>query len=225
MENETRDRYVDLRLSQTLKLHLVRHKAPARLRRQILASLDSRTGARWPRASTILEWLSEKVVPVSIGFATASTIGASALYFQARSDADEALELQLVSAQVRSLMPRQPTVEPTSAQEVSSWLSGRLEFAPPVGDMAQDGYSLDGGRLEYISGRVVAAVVYTRGDHVVNVLACPLRGKAIERTADREGFNLVGWTDSRLQYWAVSNESPEELARFAQSYRQATARR
>ncbi len=118
-------------------------------------------------------------------------------------------------------MPAIPAVAAVDAGNLRSWLASRLSFSPAVAELSSDGYVLVAGRLEHVSGRAVAEIQYSRGDHVVNVLACPLRGDGAVRKFRRDGFNVVGWTDSQLQYWAVSDVDSAQLSQFAASYRRA----
>jgi len=188
------------------------------MRRRILILLREQHSAAQPDRPTLRDWLGRQFAPLATGFVAASALGFGGLYFQALSSDDEFLGQQLVSAQIRSSMPSLPPMSTASAGALRSWLANRLSFSPAVADLSSQGYRLTAGRLEHVSGRAVASIQYARGDHFVNVLACPLRGAGNVRTFHRDGFNVVGWTDSQLQYWAVSDVDGHELAEFAASY-------
>jgi anti-sigma factor RsiW len=224
MEMQIDERHLDRRFSQILKAYAHRHNAPVRLRRKVAASLRETAGTRRSNIAALVGWTVDRIVPLAAGFSAASVLNVAALYHQARVNDDQSLGQQLVSAQVRSIMPAAPVTASASPAEIRSWLASKLSFSPSVADLAADGYQLAAGRIEHVSGRSVAAIQYSRGEHVVNVLACPLRGGANARAFGRDGYNIVGWTDSQLQYWAVSDLNAAELARFAVSYRRATGK-
>jgi anti-sigma factor RsiW len=120
---------------------------------------------------------------------------------------------QVVEDHVRSLMASHLTDVASSDQHtVKPWFNGRLDLAPPVGDFASQGFPLIGGRLDYLAGHPVAALVYRHNEHVINVFVRPGAG------ADRHpahltirGYALLNWAKSGLDYWAVSDINPPEL--------------
>jgi len=220
MENQFNENDLDRRSSQILRAYACRYAAPEPLRRRIAASLLEDAGKRC--SGVVLRWIGGWIVPLATGFSAASALSVAALYYQAQLGDDESLGQQLVSAQVRSTLPETRFNASASPAEIRSRLASKLSFAPYVAELAADGYRLAGGRIEQISGRSVAALRYSRGQHVVNVLACPLRGGPNARAFGRGRYNIVGWADSHLQYWAVSDLDAAELARFAVSYQRAT---
>ncbi len=222
MENQLNESYRDRRLSQILRAYAWRHAATAPLRRRIAASLLESAAARPSAMVAIFNRIGDWIVPVTAGFSAASALSVAVLYYQAKLGDDEALGQQLVSAQVRSTMPETRFNASASPAEIRSWLGGRLPFSPSIAELAQDGYRLAGSRIEQISGRSVATLRYFRGPHMVNVLACPLRGGGNARAFGQGRYHIIGWTDSQVQYWAVSDLDAAELARFAVSYQRAT---
>ena len=129
-----------------------------------------------------------------------------------------ALADELLAAHVRSLLPGHLTDVPSSDQHtVKPWFNGKLDFSPPVPDEAADGYPLVGGRLDYVGDRLVAALVYARRLHRINVFvwpgpAEPLAGEATR--AERNGYRFVRWAAGGMVFWAVSDLDQAELDAF-----------
>src|SRR5581483_8961307 len=91
----------------------------------------------------------------------------------------------------------------------------RLDFAPPVSDFAAEGFPLAGGRLDYADNRPVAALVYRRDRHIIDLFVWPAAGEAAPATAERHGYNLVHWRAGGMEFWAVSDVEAAQLAEFA----------
>ena len=100
---------------------------------------------------------------------------------------------------------------------IKPWFQGRLDFAPAVPDLGDAGWTLVGGRLDYIAGRAVAAVVYRRRLHDINVFIWPDRGAVDERVNQRsiQGYEVLHWTRANMAYWVVSDLNRKELGDFA----------
>ncbi len=126
---------------------------------------------------------------------------------------------EIVSAHVRALMASHLTdVTSTDQHTVKPWFNGKLDFAPWVRDLSEFGFPLKGGRLEYISHRPAAALVYQRHQHIINLILWPMsedRDRA-QKTISRRGYNLAHWTRSGMTYWAISDLNSQELQQFAQ---------
>jgi anti-sigma factor RsiW len=128
---------------------------------------------------------------------------------------------ELVSAHVRSLMAAHlEDVASSDQHTVKPWFSGKLDFAPPVVDLRQQGYVLSGGRLDYLQDRPVAALVYRYQKHVINLFLWPAQGSLAADQALRtqplpRGYRMVGWRDDGLEYRAVSDAGPDALRLFA----------
>jgi anti-sigma factor RsiW len=101
---------------------------------------------------------------------------------------------------------------------VKPWFDGRLTFTPPVIDLTAQGFPLFGGRLDYLNDRPVAAVVYRRREHIINLFIAPTDNAAATQPSSqmRSGYNIVHWTEAGMSYWAVSSVSGSELEKFAQ---------
>jgi len=122
----------------------------------------------------------------------------------------------VVSGHVRALQVDHLTdVTSTDRHTVKPWFLGKLDFSPEVVDLAQDGFPLVGGRLDYLEGRTVAALVYRRQSHAINVFTWPAAGQdAGPRGAVHRGFNIRRWRREGLTYWAVSDLNGAEMDEF-----------
>ena len=130
---------------------------------------------------------------------------------------------ELVAGQIRSLQAEHLLDVPTSDRHVvKPWFNGKVDFAPPVVDLATQGFPLAGGRLDYIGGRTVAAIVYRRHAHIINMFVWS--GLAAETPAilRRQGYSLIRWGRGGLTYWAVSDIDPNDLASFQRQFAAAT---
>jgi anti-sigma factor RsiW len=131
------------------------------------------------------------------------------------------MEDQLVQSHVRSLLVGHLVDIPTSNRHVvKPWFDGKVDFAPQVPDLADQGFPLVGGRLDYIGDREVAAIVYRRHLHVINLFVRPAHTLSLPGgvVTHHEGYNLVRWTAGGLEYWAVSDVETGDLKLFRQAY-------
>ena len=189
----------------------LRYTAPPQLRRRIEAALPQ---ARMPNRRAVLR-----------GFAmgsAASAIAATGLVAVIlRSDDEQRIQSEVVSAHLRSLQAGHLTdVLSTDQHTVKPWFNGKLDVAPPVVDLTAQGFTLIGGRLDYVDTRPIGAIVYRRRSHVINLFVA--QTASTERRAARiealQGFNIRRWSERGLNYWAVSDLAADELAEFGEKF-------
>jgi anti-sigma factor RsiW len=126
---------------------------------------------------------------------------------------------ELLASHVRSLLlpEHRVDVESSNTHTVKPWFEGKLDFSPPVHDFTGQGFHLVGGRLDYLDRRPVAALVYPRREHFINLFIWPSEQgpKTAPESLTRQGYHLLPWRQSGMTYWAVSNLNESELTEFA----------
>jgi anti-sigma factor RsiW len=194
------------------------HEAPARLERHIhVAVRDARRAERgfgfglarysWAGAAAAAVVLVAIIVRGVLPFAPPDS------GLTAREVVDDHLRSLTGNHLTDVLSSNQHTVKP--------WFDGKLNFTPTVKDLGPDGFPLMGGRLDYLDDRPVAAIVYRRREHIINLFISPTDRSGRQPMSEvRDGYNIVHWTQSGMAYWAVSSVSSAELGRFAQLVRQ-----
>ena len=131
-----------------------------------------------------------------------------------RPAAEHFLATEVLAGHIRSLMvDHLADVVSTDQHTVKPWFDGKLDFAPSVANPAGDGFPLVGGRLDYLDSRPVAALVYQRRKHFINVFIWPLRAGDIKDPGvlTLQGYHLLHWVDGGLNYWAVSDVGENDL--------------
>jgi anti-sigma factor RsiW len=178
------------------------HEAPVQLERRVRAAVRDARRAEQGR-----------VVLVAIIVRGVLPLGPPTGDLTAREVVDDHLRSLTANHLTDVLSSNQHTVKP--------WFDGRLNFTPPVEDLGAQGFPLVGGRLDYLDNRPVAAVVYRRREHVINLLISPAEHAAdtVPVSQVHGGYNIVHWTKSGMAYWAVSSVSGAELEKFAQLVR------
>jgi len=133
------------------------------------------------------------------------------------------LQGELIDAQARSLEAQHLVdVQTSDRHTVKPWFNGKVDFAPPVVDLAPQGYPLVGGRLDRVDGKRVAALVFRRRAHVINLFIWPGDAPAAPALDHKEGYSLVRWGRGGLVYWAVSDIDSADLMGFQADFAAAT---
>jgi anti-sigma factor RsiW len=202
-------------LRHSLRGGNLRYAAPPSLRRSIDRAVPSPVMAS---RRTLLK-----------GFAAGSLVSAAAAASVAlvivREDRDKRVLGEAISAHLRSLQADHLTDVLSSDQHtVKPWFNGRIELAPPVIDLTGRGFTLVGGRLDFIDGKPVAAIVYRRRVHVINLFVAQGLGPALPapKIETVQGFNIRRWSEQGLNLLAVSDLNSEELEEFGTKFEEAT---
>ena len=201
------------RLRDAIAVTGVAYRASARLRARIEASLEQAIAAPPRRRPRIAPW--------AAGGAISAIAASLAIVAVAPTFGDAQVESQLVASHVRSLLANHLTdVETSNQHVVRPWFNGKIDFSPPVPELADKGFPLVGGRLDYLEGKVVPAIVYHRRLHTLNVFVWPSKGIDLlsARTSRRDGYSLIEWKRGGLEFWAVSDIDPTELAQFQKAF-------
>jgi anti-sigma factor RsiW len=215
------------------------YKASTDLRQRIQSSLRDAAGVRTsrsparenhalltsPRAERrfVLPEIPWNWLALAAAIILAAVIASSFLPRLRPRTSDQFLATQLIASHVRSLMADHLTDVASSDQHtVKPWLDAKLDFAPPVIDLSSEGFPLVGGRLDYLDNRPVAALVYGRRKHFINLFVWPVESNTAKgaETISHQGYHLLHWVSSDFNYWAVSDISDSELQTFKRSFEQ-----
>ena len=196
------------------------HRAPAALRSRIQLAIPQ--AARGRRRSPLR--LAAIAAGILLLIGAFATIG----MFSSRlgTSADERLAEGVVAGHVRSLQVDHLTdVASTDRHTVKPWFRGKLDFSPQVPDLAAQGYALSGGRLDYLADRPVAALVYYRRSHAINLFTWPAGndGEKAVRGLSRQGFHIRHWQRSGMSYWAISDLNEQEFDEFVRLFQEHSA--
>src|SRR6201986_1115919 len=198
----------------------LRYTAPASLRERIEASLPQ------PKSAEIVPLPSRR--SVLRGFAMGSAVSALAatglVAIVLRNDDQQRIESEVVSAHLRSLQAGHLIdVVSTDQHTVKPWFNGKLDVSPPVVDLTAQGFTLIGGRLDYLDARALGAVVYRRRQHIINLFVAQTASTET-RSAKMEtmqGFNVRRWSEQGMNFWAVSDIGADELTEFGTKFEAA----
>jgi anti-sigma factor RsiW len=208
-------------LQATLRDPSFRFEPPPGLRGRVEASLRDQDQATRRRR----RWLRLAVA----ASAAAAAVLAWGLFGPWSSRArDDRFAQEVVASHVRSLMVNHITdVTSSDRHEVKPWFreKAKLDFSLPVCDLRDHGFPLKGGRVDYFANRRVAALVYERRKHFINLLVWP-DAAATEGEPEpltRQGYQLFHWSQGGLTFWAVSDLNSAELRTFVELIRQQDA--
>lgn len=205
------------------------HPAPAALEKRIRSSLK-KTGAVTERRPALSgPWLVPAVALLAVLMFLAGLFGPGLLgrgLFAPNPDTSLAQQVQ--NAHIRSLMADH-LMDVTSSDQhtVKPWFNGKLDFSPPVTDLAAQGFPLVGGRLDYLDGHPVAVLVYRRNKHIINLFIWPSSEKQpgpqpVQSTSPQNGYNLFHWNQSGMTFWTISDLNVEELMIFIRDFQAGT---
>ena len=204
-------------LHQSIQKANLYERAPESLRMSLMGKSEARSEVKpfpAPRAFA-WQWLAAAAV-----FLLAALVGWQQLQKPSGVSEAQLMASSLVDAHLRSLQPGHLTdVESTDQHTVKPWFDGRIDFAPPVRDFANDGFPLLGGRLDVAGGRTVAALVYARRKHVINVFVEKAQSENYWNGAgESQGYHWLAWQQSGFSFCAVSDVSPADLAQLQQHF-------
>jgi len=204
-------------LKKTVKQDALFFAAPTELRKQLKAELRSQVETGPRGILGIWNWLTTGTTAVA-----AVCLALLLIVTLNRPAAQEQLAQEVVSSHVRALMANHALDVASSDQHtVKPWFDGKLDFSPPVKDLAAKDFPLIGGRLDYLDGRAVAALVFQHRKHVINLFVWPVAGKDLSPATlmPIQGYNPVHWSEDGMTFWAVSDLNETELLEFAQDFR------
>ena len=163
--------------------------------------------------------------PAGAGFAVGAALAASLAVLIDTRGVDSTLSDSIVTAHIRALQPGHLTdVQISDQHQVKPWFDGKIDFAPPVKELSEQGFDLVGGRLDYIGGKEAAVIVYRRKLHMIDLFVTRSRhdGAVAEALpaahATPSGYNVVRWSDGGQDYWAISDLNRNELGDFAKAW-------
>jgi anti-sigma factor RsiW len=194
--------------------------APASLEKRIRASLGKAGSTSPARFIFPWTWVTTTALLAVFLLSIAGFLGRSLF----PSQSETSLTQQVQTAHVRSLMANHlMDVASTDQHTVKPWFNGKLDFSPPVTDLAGQGFPLIGGRLDYLDGRPVAALVYQRNKHYINLFIWPSTDKqAGLQNSTYNGYHFFHWNQSGMTFWAVSDVESAELGIFVQLFQNGT---
>lgn len=188
--------------------------APAGLQQRVQASVQRAAGGAPARRMQRRGWYS-----LAVALACVAILAWGLGRAWVAPGADGRLAAAVLDSHVRALMTDHLTdVLSSDRHTVKPWFAGKLDFSPPVDDLASEGFPLVGGRLDYLDGRPVAALVYQRQRHIITVFVWPAPQAAdtAPQAEVRQGYNQIHWTQAEMTYWAVSDLNLDELHAFVQ---------
>jgi anti-sigma factor RsiW len=194
-------------LHSSMNLAQLYEKAPAPFRKKVLASLGSSRPLAIFAAGTTWRWLAAAAILLAV------YLGAQLVSSHRAGNYETVLAAEIVDAHLRSLQPGHLTDVVSSDQHtVKPWFDGKLDFSPPVQDFGDQGFPLQGGRIDVIHGHSVAALVYARRKHFVSVFIWPTDEKdAVPHSGSQQGYQWIEWRKAGMEFYAVSDAAPSAL--------------
>jgi anti-sigma factor RsiW len=210
-----------LSLRQALRSEVPRFPAPAGLREHIRNEVRRASRPRYVVPPQVWPWLTAASLLLAAGGVVFGVRGG-------RSSGDDSLAQQVVSAHIRSVQTdtkHLTDVASTDRHEVKPWFVGRIDYPAPAKDLQDEGYTLVGGRLDYVNQRPVSALVYQRRKHIINVFVWPDDGAApAAQPRNQRGYHVVPFKHAGMTGWVVSDLEGSELEEFTRLYQEALDR-
>jgi anti-sigma factor RsiW len=168
-------------------------------------------------AETLQRWFGWRPLAASLGFAGILAVAVNLAWMQ--SARQDQLSDDVIASHVRSTLG-QHLVDVSSAEKhtVKPFLSSKLGFSPPVGELDVPDSSFVGGRVDYLEGRPVAALVYRQGPHVVNSFVWPVTSADSKPTlSEARGFRMAHWVERGMSHWVISDVNRDEFQAVVQA--------
>lgn len=208
-------------LGAALRDKLPYETAPRSLHRTVQAALDRADAAS--AATTTVRRVPPTWLRQAASFLLVAGLSSALTYYVAPRDAGLVPD-EVFASHVRGMLSEGRMIDVASSDEhtVKPWFNNKLDFAPPVKNLTAEGFPLLGGRVDYIGGRRVAALLFRHRQHVITLFIWPdMTGSRAIKTSIRRGDSLVHWSDGAMTYWAVSDLNAPDLLGFAKHYQVA----
>jgi anti-sigma factor (TIGR02949 family) len=199
-----------------LRSNMPAYLAPPELQSKIRATLQKESRTRHEWFFSYGKQLAYAAALIALGFALSWT------WFSVAPRKDNQLVADAISNHARSLMVSH-LLDCTSSDQhtVRPWFNGKLDYSPPVPDLAQAGYSLKGGRIDMLDRRAVAAIVYEHGEHVINLFVWPAGDQKIDiDLQSQHGYHYCAGNISGFNYFCISDVSGPDLEAFEDAVRE-----
>jgi len=204
------------RMRAVLRTHAPYYRAPPRLRARVNAALE----AQMPRRAQ--PWY-RTVWAGAAGGVLSTALAASLAFFLFLPPASEALVDDVTNAHLRSIASgRIIDVASTDRHTVKPWLASHADISPPVGDFTREGFTLEGGRVDFVDGARAAVTVYRHGGHVINVFAWANYDERLPDFATRNGYHIVFWRRGNLAFCAISDIALDDMLELSRLLKAAT---
>ncbi|MDQ6676564.1 MAG: zf-HC2 domain-containing protein [Acidobacteriota bacterium] len=206
-----------IKSSQDVRAQATYFRAPDSLRQKISRNLHPNTEVS-PIAIRSSKVIASNWLAAAACIVIALSLSANLALLKSRNTANQLVAEEVFSCHMRSLLGTHLLDVPSSDRHtVKPWFAGKLDFSPEVKDLAAQGFPLEGGRVDYLGGRPVAALVFRRRQHVINLFTWPSSSQD-NAVNSRQGYHSVKRTKAGMIYWAVSDLNSSELKQFLDLY-------
>lgn len=209
-------------LSTALGAEARYHRARPAVTAGIQTALDKIDAASGTKRRQAPRWLN-----LAASVAIAALLGSGITHWLTGPSSEETLAQEVIASHVRAQMVagRLTDVSSSDSHTVKPWFNGKLDFAPPVLDLTTQGFPLVGGRLDYLTNRPVAALVYRHRQHLIHLFVWPAldRPDSAPRFLTRQGYQVIYWSDTAMHYWAISDLNTDALTSFSKLIQEQAA--